>query len=130
MKYKFPSFFVFNLKKTYKKEIEIKEIILRTTSKEKDSSDNLENLPYLILDLNLNNNLGSNNFLKSASLVLSNYETKGDYRYFKVDSKIILEKEISNLEIKIRKPNGDMYNFGSINNEYINTVCFFYLQVF
>ena len=77
---------------------------MRTTAKEHDSSDNLESLPYLILDLGLGSQMGSNNFLKSASAILTNYETIGDYRYFNLDSKIILDKPISNLEIKIRKP--------------------------
>ena len=128
-KYKFPSYFVFNLKNPINREINISEVILRTTSKEKDSSDNLDSLPYLILDLGLGNQSGSNNFLKSASAILTNYETRGDYRYYKLDTKIILDKPMLNLEIKMRKPNGDMYNFGSLNNDFINTVCFLNLQV-
>ena len=129
LKYKFPSNFSFNIKKPIKKEIYISEVILRSTSKEKDSSDNLDSLPYLILDLGIGNQSGSNNFLKSASAILTNYETKGDYRYYKLDTKIFLNRQISILEIKIRKPNGDMYNFGSLNNDYMNTVCFLNLQV-
>jgi hypothetical protein len=130
LKYKFPSYFSFNLKKSIKKEILIKEVILRSTSKEKDSSDNLDSLPYLILDLGIGNQSGSNNFLKSASAILTNYETRGDYRYYKLDSKIYLNSTLTKLEIKIRKPDGDVYNFGSINNDYINTVVFINLEVF
>ena len=81
------------------------------------------------MDLGLGNQSGSNNFLKSASAILTNYETRGDYRYYKLDTKIILDKPMLNLEIKMRKPNGDMYNFGSLNNDFINTVCFLNLQV-
>lgn len=130
LKYKFPSHFVFNLKKSINKEIFVKEVILRTTSKEKDSSDNLESLPYLILDFGLGSQSGSNNFLKSSSVILTNYETKGDYRYYKLDAKVILDKPMSILEVKIRKPNGDMYNFGSNNNDYMNTVFFLNMMIY
>jgi len=129
LKYKFPSYFIFNLKKPIKKEIYITEVIFRNTSNEKDSSDNMENLPYLILDFGIGNQSGSNNFLKSASAILTNYETRGDYRYYKLDTKIFLDSTLSKLEIKIRKPDGNVYNFGSLNNDYMNTVCFLNLQV-
>ena len=130
LKYKFPSYFVFQLKKPVTKEINIKQIILRDTNKEKDSSDNLDSIPYLILDFSLDEHEGTNKYLKYTNAILGNFELKGDYRYYSLDSTIYLKKPISKLEIKIRKPNGDIYNFGSKNNDYINTVCFLNLEVF
>lgn len=129
LKYKFPSKFSIPLKNSIKNEIFIKEIILRNTSKEKDSSDNLEKIPYLILDLSVGKNEGTNKNLESASCILGNYETKGDYRYFNINTNIKIDKEIKELSVILRKPDGNIYNFGSINNDYINTVFFLNLLV-
>lgn len=129
IKYKFPSKFTIDLKISFK-EIRIKQVILRTTEKEKDSSDNLENLPYLILDLSSEPRQGSNKNLETSSCLLTNYDIKGDYRYYNIDEKVIFPKKLNKISINIKKPDGSIYNFGSINNNYIMTVLLLCLEYF
>ena len=128
--YKFPSYFVFPLKEPLKKEFTIKEVILRSTEKENDSSDNLERIPYLILDFSIGKSEGSNDFLEGTSSILSNYDVKGDYRYYSINEKITLDKNLKDIIVKIRKPNGEIYNFGTNNNEFMYTVLFINLEGF
>ena len=127
MNYKFPSNFTYEMN-FYIKELKIKEIILKTTSKEKDSSDNLENIPYLILDLSSEKKNGSNSHLESSSCILTNYETKGDYRYFNVDETILFSEKVNKINIRIKKPDGKIYNFGTNNNDFIRTVVLLHLE--
>tara|TARA_B100000963_G_C22583467_1_gene651954 strand:+ start:224 stop:937 length:714 start_codon:yes stop_codon:yes gene_type:complete len=128
-KYKFPSQFTVDLKVS-PKEIKIKEVILRTTEKEKDSSDNLENLPYLILDLSSELIQGTNKNLEASSCLLTNYDIKGEYRYFNIDEKVIFPKNVNKISINIKKPDGTIYNLGSTNNNYIKTVLLLCLEYF
>ena len=128
-KYKFPSQFSVDFKVSFK-EVRIREVILRTTNKENDSSDNLENLPYLILDLSSEKKEGTNKNLESSSCLLTNYDVKGDYRYFNIDEKIVFPKNTNQINLNIKKPDGKIYNFGSINNNYIRTVLLLCLEYF
>ena len=127
--YKFPNQFIFELG-LFVKEIKIKEVILRTTEKEKDSSDNLESLPYLILDLTTTKNQGSNKNLETSSCILTNYDIKGEYKYYNIDEKVIFPKNVNKISINVKKPDGSSYNFGSINNNYIKTVLLLCLEYF
>ena len=130
-KFIFPSLFSFPLKNPIKKEIEIVEVILRDTKNERDSSDNLENIPYLILDLFLGKpEVGSNKYLEKCSCILGNYELNGEYRYYTLNKKIVFNGEINQLDIKISKPNGEMYNLGTKNNGFIYSVLFLNLLSF
>jgi len=130
-KFIFPSLFSFPLKNPIKKEIEIVEVILRDTKNERDSSDNLENIPYLILDLFLGKpEVGSNKYLEKCSCILGNYELNGEYRYYTLNKKIVFNGEINQLDIKISKPNGEMYNLGTKNNGFIYSVMFLNLLSF
>jgi len=130
-KFIFPSLFSFPLKNPIKKEIEIVEVILRDTKNERDSSDNLENIPYLILDLFLGKpGVGSNKYLEKCSCILGNYELNGEYRYYTLNKKIVFNGEINQLDIKISKPNGEMYNLGTKNNGFIYSVLFLNLLSF
>ena len=130
-KFIFSSLFSFPLKNPIKKEIEIVEVILRDTKNERDSSDNLENIPYLILDLFLGKpEVGSNKYLEKCSCILGNYELNGEYRYYTLNKKIVFNGEINQLDIKISKPNGEMYNLGTKNNGFIYSVLFLNLLSF
>ena len=90
-KFKFPSYFIYDLKKSIKKEFTIKQIILKTTTKEKDSFCNTESIPILVLDLNVKGIDGSNECLENGVCILSDYQT-GDYRYYNLDQKINIKK--------------------------------------
>jgi hypothetical protein len=130
-KFIFPSLFSFPLKNPIKKDIEIVEVILRDTKNERDSSDNLENIPYLILDLFLGKpEVGSNKYLEKCSCILGNYELNGEYRYYTLNKKIVFNGKINQLDIKISKPNGEMYNLGTKNNGFIYSVLFLNLLSF
>ena len=128
IKFKYPSFFEFKLNKKIKTELIIKDIILKTTTKENDSSDNLESIPYLILDLSLNKNEGTNKNLKDSTAILTNYNILGEFRYYNLNKKIKLEKEVDKISLKIKKPNGEIYNFGNINNTSIYSVVFINME--
>ena len=127
--YKFPSYFTFELD-TFVKEVTIKELILKTTTKEKDSSDNLENIPYLILDLASEKKQGSNKFLQSSSCILTNHDIRGEYRYYTINDTILFPRKVNKISLRIKKPDGDMYNFGTNNNDYIRTVVLLHLEYF
>ena len=124
------SSFEFKFKNSLTEQLTIKKIILKNTEKESDSSDNLEDIPYLILDLSLGMNEGSNKFLNRTAVILSDYSLQGDYRYYSFDKNIKLDREVSNLKLTIRKPNGEIYNLGSINNESIYTIFFIEMEGF
>lgn len=129
-KFKFPSYFIYDLKKSIKKEFTIKQIILKTTTKEKDSSDNTESIPYLVLDLNVKGIDGSNECLENGVCILSDYQTIGDYRYYNLDQKISIKKDMEKLFIKINKPDGKLYNLGTLNNDFIGTVVLVHLEFY
>lgn len=120
------------------KKIELIDVILIDSSSTEMSSDNLSIPPYIILELeglpNMTHglNCGSNKILNNTFAILDNYELKNGYKYYK---NINMIKEFNNtfdldkLIIKYKLPDGNLFNFGHVNNESINTINFLKFKI-
>ena len=116
------------------KSCEITDIIILDTSSEPDSSDTGgKSYPYLLLKIpELGNNyFGTNNNLTTCFAILTDYCTKGNYKYYSIAgmgsnyaiSKVFNPRiNLSKMTISILLPDGTPFNFGSANNDNINTV--------
>lgn len=113
---------------------ELVNVILLDTSGEPDSTDKTGSIfPYLLLELpELGNNYeGTNDELSRTFALLTSYETVNGYKYYYlngVNSDSTIKKiynpriNLNKLNIKIKTPNGELYNFGDANNDNTDTV--------
>jgi hypothetical protein len=113
---------------------ELINVIILDTTEEDDSSDsNNAKIPYLLLEISeLGGNYeGTNDEISKSFAILTNYNLSGGYKHYLLDSvnSDRITKKIYNprinlnrMTIKIKKPDGSLYNFGEVNKENINTV--------
>lgn len=95
--------------------------------------EELNTIPYLMLEIEELGSLyvGSNPELMKAFNILTDYEIKGDYRYYKIDKQqpskhFSTPTMISKLTIKLKSPDGSLIDFGekaqSMNSTVINLI--------
>jgi len=95
--------------------------------------EELNTIPYLMLEIEELGSLyvGSNPELLKAFNILTDYEIKGDYRYYKIDKQqpskyFSTPTMISKLTIKLKSPDGSLIDFGeksqSMNSTVINLI--------
>ena len=116
------------------KSCEITDIIILDTSGEPDSSDTGgKSYPYLLLKIpELGNNyFGTNNNLTASFAILTDYVTKGDFKYYSIAgmgsnyaiSKVFNPRiNLSKMTISILLPDGTPFNFGAANSDNVDTV--------
>ena len=116
--------------------IELIEAVLIDSSSTVGASDNGTNFPYILLEIEeLTGGVyeGTNNNITKAFAILSSYNTQNGFKYYELDkksnNKIIKTFNpripLSKMTIRIRKPDGDLFEFGDVNDNLSTTVnCF------
>lgn len=113
---------------------ELLSVILLDTTEEEDSTDSTGSIfPYLLLDIQeLGSNYeGTNDELSRTFAILTTYKNINGYKHYvlnSVNSDTTIKKvynpriNLNRITIKLKQPNGTLYNFGNVNNENKNTV--------
>ena len=113
---------------------ELLSVILLDTTEEEDSTDSSgSKFPYLLLDIQeLGNNYeGTNDELSKTFAMLTTYQNVNGYKHYvlnSVNSDTTIKKiynpriNLNRVTIKLKKPDGTLYNFGKINDENKETV--------
>ena len=113
---------------------ELINVIILDTSEEEDSTDSSGNkIPYILLEVEeLGSNYeGTNDNLSRSFAMLTNYTLRSGYKHYLLNSvnsdstiKKIYNPRISlnRMTIKLKKPDGTLYNFGAINESNTSTV--------
>jgi hypothetical protein len=115
------------------KAIELLDIILIDSSATAGASDNGNNFPYLLLEIEeLGGNFeGTNNNITKSFAILKNYTTLGGFKYYDLcgqsSSNTIIKTynpriSLSKLTINILKPDGTKFEFGGANDSLTSTV--------
>lgn len=113
---------------------ELINVIILDTSEEEDSTDTTgSKIPYLLLDIEeLGNNFeGTNDVINKSFAMLTNYTLSSGYKHYllnSVHSDLTTKKvynpriNLNRMTVKLKKPDGSLYNFGSVNDENTDTV--------
>jgi hypothetical protein len=113
---------------------ELINVIMLDTSEEEDSSDTSgSKIPYLLLEIEeLGGNYeGTNDVLSKSFAMLTNYTLSSGYKHYllnSVNSDYTIKKvynpriNLNRMTIKLKKPDGSIYNFGAINDANTDTV--------
>jgi len=113
---------------------ELISIIILDTRQENDSSDKTNPInPYLLLEIHeLGGNYeGTNDELNKSFAILTNFSIVNGYKHFSinsVNSDYMIKKlynpriNINKMTIKLKNPDGTLYNFGNVNENNTNTV--------
>ena len=113
---------------------ELINVIILDTSEEEDSTDSSGNkIPYLLLEIEeLGGNYeGTNDVLSKSFAMLTNYILSSGYKHYllsSVNSDSTTKKvynpriNLNRMTIKLKKPDGSLYNFGSVNDANTDTV--------
>jgi hypothetical protein len=113
--------------------VELISCLIINSSSLDDASDNSSPPPYVVLEIpELSRHIyGTNDTLSNGFDILTTYLTQGQYKYFNLPlnsgiSTLIHKYEpritLNKLTINFRLPNGDLYDFGSDNNNNTNTI--------
>ena len=120
--------------------IELLHITILDTTSIVGTTYNTASLPYVILEIpELGDNYnGTNNSLKSAFAILTKYETMGGFHYYEKignnsDSQVIKKFNprinLNKLTVKIKLPDGNLFNFGTDANDSAETVVSIALRI-
>lgn len=117
------------------KSCELMNVIIRDTSDQPDSSDaGGKSFPYLLLQFDelQRNYYGTNDFLSKAFAILTDYTTVGKYKYYRMvgDTSENTVSRVYNPRINLNRlttrlllPDGNPFNFGSVNNNDTSNAC-------
>ena len=120
--------------------IELLHITILDTTSIVGTTYNTASLPYVILEIpELGDNYnGTNNELKSAFAILTKYETMGGFHYYEKignnsDTQVIKKFNprinLNKLTVRIKLPNGNLFNFGTDANDSLETVVSIALRI-
>jgi hypothetical protein len=113
---------------------ELINVIILDTSEEEDSTDTSgSKIPYLLLEIEeLGGNYEATNDVLSRSFaMLTNYTLSSGYKHYllsSVNSDYTIKKvynpriNLNRMTIKLKKPDGSLYNFGAVNDANTETV--------
>tara|TARA_B100000242_G_scaffold287177_1_gene253653 strand:- start:1218 stop:2192 length:975 start_codon:yes stop_codon:yes gene_type:complete len=135
-KYEFPNNYTIDLSKynlNKVKTIELVNCTMIKSEKDPQSSDATFSIPYLGLKVNnFNNSIGSNETLDNHFAVLTDYELKNNFKYFKdINAYCTFTSpyKLDKINIQIYLPNGELFNFGYNNNLSYHTINFFTFKI-
>jgi len=121
------------------KSIELIKCGFLDTSSLEDSSDSGGNgPPYVILEVEefATQHNGTNQYLNKSLAILDTYEKRDNFKYYEViyNDKAMINRfnprvSIDKMSIKFRLPNGNLYNFGGVNNTNQTTVNYMVFKV-
>ena len=121
------------------KSIELIKCGFLDTSSLEDSSDSSNNAPpYVILEVEefATQHNGTNQYLNKSLAILDTYEKRDNFKYYEViyNDKSMINRfnprvTIDKMSIKFRLPNGNLYNFGGVNNTSQTTVNYMVFKV-
>ena len=121
------------------KSIELIKCGFLDTSSLDDSSDSGGNgPPYVILEVEefATQHNGTNQYLNKSLAILDTYEKRDNFKYYEViyNDKSMINRfnpriTIDKMSIKFRLPNGNLYNFGGVNNTNQTTVNYMVFKV-
>lgn len=120
--------------------VELIEALLIDSSSETNASDNGSTYPYLLLEVEELGGMfnGTNNQISQSFAMLKKYETQNGYKYYDLMGGTVHERiirifnpqmSLNKMTIRVKKPNGTIFNFGDANNSNTNTVNYFVFKV-
>lgn len=122
---------------------ELMNAVILDTTGEEDSTDSTASgtlVPYVILELpELERRFeGTSQAFNKAFAILSDYDTKNGFKHYKVNTnnlepqaRVVFNprRSISRLTVRVLQPNGELFNFGSVNDSNNETVVHLLLKL-